>query len=129
MVVMINAQRRIRLTAFPGRSDQIGRGHAERRCQFVQIANDGIRATTKRSAALLVAGGVCTFLLAFGSTLFVMDHFGYGRGNDAVSCRGKESVPLPKPYTFTIPFFREGARSGGSGRFAREPHSITLYPV
>src|SRR5262245_14131774 len=54
---------------------------------------------TKRSAALLVVGGVCTFLLAFGSTLFVMDHFGYGRRNDAVSCRGNGIVPLPKPYT------------------------------
>jgi hypothetical protein len=50
-----------------------------------------------------------------------MDHFGYGRGNDAVSCRGKESVPLPKPYTFTIPFFREGARSGGRGDSLESP--------
>ena len=28
-----------------------------------------------------------------------MDYFGYGGGNDAVSCRGKENAPLPKPYT------------------------------
>jgi hypothetical protein len=52
---------------------------------------------TKRlkSAVLLVVGGVCAFLLAFGGTLFVMDHF----GTDADSCRSKEIVPLPKPYT------------------------------
>jgi hypothetical protein len=54
---------------------------------------------SKRYVALLVAGGVCTFVLAFGSTLFVMDYLGYGGGRNAGGCRGKESVALPKPYT------------------------------
>jgi hypothetical protein len=52
-----------------------------------------------KSVVLLVVGGVCTFLLAFAGTLFVMDHFGNSEGTDPVSCQSKDSMPLPKPYT------------------------------
>jgi pectate lyase len=52
-----------------------------------------------KSVVLLVVGGVCTFLLAFAGTLFVVDHFGNSGGTGPVSCAGKDSMPLPKPYT------------------------------
>jgi hypothetical protein len=55
--------------------------------------------TKRLKSVVLLVAGVCTLLLSFGSTLFLMDHFGNDAGTDAVGCRSKDSIPLPKPYT------------------------------